>query len=100
MLFILQRFFTGEGHCEGTSHTFPSIAKANSVEWSFTVPAKEGYSRVATIVHQISGSGSNSVIVNVHGIFPSRTISVHAPAVVATNITVTLLMLYVRDGVI
>ena len=86
--------------CEGKSHTFPSIAKDNSVEWSFTVPAKEGYSRIATIVHQISGSGSNSVIVNVHEIFPSRTISVHAPAVTTTNITVTLLMLYVRDGVI
>lgn len=86
--------------CEGISHTFTSIAKDNSAEWNFTVPAKTGYSRVTTILHQVSGSGSNSVIVNVHGVFPSRTISVHAPAVTASNITVTVFMLYVKDGII
>ena len=83
-----------------TSKTFESISVGNSSEWYVSVPAKAGYTRFAVLVQKVSGSGSNSVIVNIHGDMPDKMISVHAGYSKLTNVTVVIAALYIKDGFI
>ena len=83
-----------------TSKTFESISVGNSSEWYVSVPAKAGYTRFAVLVQKVSGSGSNSVIVNIHGDMPDKMISVHAGYTKLTNVTVVIAALYIKDGFI
>ena len=83
-----------------TSKTFESISIGNSSEWYVSVPAKAGYTRFAVLVQKVSGSGSNSVIVNIHGDMPDKMISVHAGYTKLTNVTVVIAAIYIKDGFI
>ena len=83
-----------------TSKTFESISTGNSSEWYVSVPAKAGYSRFAVLVQKVSGSGSNSAIVNIHGDMPDKMISVHAAGTKLTNVTVVIAAIYIKDGFI
>ena len=83
-----------------TSKTFESVSVGNSVEWNVSVPAKSGYTRFAVLVQKVSGSGSNSAIVNIHGDMPNKMISVHASSAKLTNVTVVIAALYIKDGFI
>lgn len=83
-----------------TSKTFESVSIGNSAEWYVSVPAKSGYTRFAVLVQKVSGSGSNSAIVNIHGDMPDKMISVHASATKLTNVTVVIAALYIKDGFI
>lgn len=83
-----------------TSKTFESISIGNSSEWYVSVPAKAGYTRFAVLVQKVSGSGSNSVIVNIHGGMPDKMISVHAGYTKLTNVTVVIAAIYIKDGFI
>ena len=83
-----------------TSKTFESISVGNSSEWYVSVPAKAGYTRFAVLVQKVSGSGSNSVIVNIHGDMPDKMISVHAGYTKLTNVTVVIAAIYIKDGFI
>ena len=83
-----------------TSKTFESISIGNSSEWYVSVPAKAGYTRFAVLVQKVSGSGSNSVIVNIHGDMPDKMISVHAGCTKLTNVTVVIAAIYIKDGFI
>lgn len=83
-----------------TSKPFESISIGNSSEWYVSVPAKAGYTRFAVLVQKVSGSGSNSVIVNIHGDMPDKMISVHAGYTKLTNVTVVIAAIYIKDGFI
>lgn len=83
-----------------TSKTFESISIGNSSEWYVSVPVKAGYTRFAVLVQKVSGSGSNSVIVNIHGDMPDKMISVHAGYTKLTNVTVVIAAIYIKDGFI
>lgn len=83
-----------------TSKTFESISTGNSSEWHVSVPAKAGYTRFAVLVQKVSGSGSNSAIVNIHGDMPDKMISVHAGGAKLTNVTVVIAAIYIKDGFI
>ena len=83
-----------------TSKTFESISIGNSSEWYVSVPAKAVYTRFAVLVQKVSGSGSNSVIVNIHGDMPDKMISVHAGYTKLTNVTVVIAAIYIKDGFI
>lgn len=83
-----------------TSKTFESVSLGSSAEWNVSVPAKSGYTRFAVLVQKVSGSGSNSAIVNIHGDMPNKMISVHASATKLTNVTVAITALYIKDGFI
>lgn len=83
-----------------TSKTFESVSLGTSAEWNVSVPAKSGYTRFAVLVQKVSGSGSNSAIVNIHGDMPNKMISVHASSVKLTNVTVVITALYIKDGFI
>lgn len=83
-----------------TSKTFESISIGNSSEWHVSVPAKAGYTRFTVLVQKVSGSGSNSTIVNIHGDMPDKMISVHAAGAKLTNVTVVIAAIYIKDGFI
>jgi hypothetical protein len=72
-----------------------SIAAGAYKEIKYTINAKTGYSRKASILCSVSGTGSGSIHITNH--FATTSGELDCTATIASNVTAVVMVVYVKD---